>query len=86
MFSRRTLTLSSYGFAVAWTAAMIWWNSPITTAGVVILTATGVLAGMLWYRGMSTVDEIMSAPEGIDFRPRMKGRHQEGWFERGEVH
>src|SRR5262245_50141739 len=81
MLSRRTLILSSYAFAAAWTASMVWWNSPMTTAGVVILTITGAIAGMLWYRAMCLVDEIMSAPEGIDFTPRVKGRQQEGWLE-----
>jgi hypothetical protein len=66
MFSRRTLILASSAFAVMWTAGMAWLNSPTTTAGVVILMITGALAGLLWYRGMRLVDEILSAPEGID--------------------
>lgn len=66
MFSRRTLILASFAFAVVWTAGMVWWNSPTTTAGMVILTLTGAIAGMLWYRGMRLVDEIISAPHGIE--------------------
>jgi len=80
MFSRRNLILASFAFAGMWTAGMVWWNSPMTTAGVVILMITGALAGILWYRGMRIVDEILSAPEGIELKPK-GGRQEAGWIE-----
>jgi hypothetical protein len=49
MSSQRRLILASLLFAVLWTAGMIWWNSPMETARVVILMASGAIAGTLWY-------------------------------------
>jgi len=52
MSSQRALVLGSLAFAILWLAGMIWWHAPMSTAGVVIVTIAGVIAGMLWYYGM----------------------------------
>jgi hypothetical protein len=52
MSPQRRLIFASVAFAVLWTAGMIWWNSPMETAGAVILMIAGALAGLLWYFGM----------------------------------
>jgi hypothetical protein len=70
MFSRRTLILASFAVAVAWTAAVVWWETPMTTSGMVIVMITGAIAGNLWYRGMCIVDEVISAPHGIEPEPK----------------
>lgn len=51
MSSDRILIVASFAFAVLWTAAMIWWNSP-GVAGSVIFMIAGALCGIGWYAGM----------------------------------
>jgi hypothetical protein len=52
MSSNGRLKLASLAFAMMWVAGMMWWKSPMTTAGMMILMGSGALAGMLWYFGM----------------------------------
>ena len=43
------LRLSSLGFAVFWTAGMLWWTAPLTAAKAVILGSCGAIAGLLFH-------------------------------------
>jgi hypothetical protein len=52
MSSNGRLKLASFAFAMMWVAGMIWWQSPMTTAKMVILAMAGALAGTVWYCGM----------------------------------
>lgn len=52
MTSKRPLMLASIMFAVIWTALMIYLNSPLEIAGMVIFAIAGAIAGGLWYLGM----------------------------------
>jgi hypothetical protein len=46
------LKLSSIGFAILWTAWMIWWSGEFDLGNIGILTACGALVGWLWFLGM----------------------------------
>jgi hypothetical protein len=46
------LKLSSIGFAILWTAWMVWWSGVFNLVNVGILTACGALAAWLWFLAM----------------------------------
>ena len=46
------LKLSSIGFAILWTAWMIWWSGAFNVVNVGILTACAALAAWLWFLAM----------------------------------
>jgi len=58
--SPRALMLAALVFTMLWTAAMIWWKSPMTTAGIVGLMVAGVVAGLIWY-GLMRMAMVMRA-------------------------
>ncbi len=43
------LGASAIVFGVLWTAGMLWWNGPLDTPKVVILSIAGILAATGWY-------------------------------------
>ena len=47
------LKLSSLGFAILWTAWMVWWSGVFNLVNVGILTACGALAAWLWFLAMA---------------------------------
>ena len=46
------LKLSSIGFAILWTAWMVWWSGVFNLVNIGILTACGALAAWLWFLTM----------------------------------
>lgn len=46
------LKVTSIGFAVLWTAWMVWWSGVFSLINIGIMTACGALAAWLWYLGM----------------------------------
>jgi hypothetical protein len=52
MHPETPLKLSSVGFAILWTAWMVWWSGEFDLGNIVIVTACGALAGWLWFLGM----------------------------------
>ena len=46
------LKLSSIGFAILWTAWMVWSSGEFNLVNIGILTVCGALAGWLWFLGM----------------------------------
>ena len=50
--SRITLELCALGFAIFWTAAMLWWTAPQSVASAVSLVIAGALVGIAWYWAM----------------------------------
>ncbi|HEY1362811.1 MAG TPA: hypothetical protein VGF60_11260 [Xanthobacteraceae bacterium] len=51
MTAQSRLVLGSVTFAVLWTVGMIWWTGT-EAANVVILSVSGVVAGIIWYFAM----------------------------------
>jgi uncharacterized membrane-anchored protein len=49
MSTKTLIALSAVAFAVLWTAAMLWWTAPHTTASVISLVVAGLVAGLAWY-------------------------------------
>lgn len=52
MSPHRRLVVASVGFAVMWTAGMLWIEAPSSPAGVVIMVIAGAITGTLWYFAM----------------------------------
>ncbi|MBR0855191.1 hypothetical protein [Bradyrhizobium liaoningense] len=52
--SRPLLHLKAGAIALTllWTAWMMWWSAPYSSANLVILSLLGTVVGYLWYRAM----------------------------------
>lgn len=72
MSSHRTLMFASLAFAMLWAAGMVWWKSPMTTTGVIILMIGGTIAGLIWY-GLMRMAMMWSMRRGADMKG-MKSR------------
>ena len=46
------LKLSSIGFAILWTAWMVWWSGIFSPVHIGIMTACGALVAWVWFRAM----------------------------------
>ncbi|MCP4617286.1 MAG: hypothetical protein GY844_12745 [Bradyrhizobium sp.] len=52
MNSETHLKLGSIGFAVLWTAGMVWWSGVFNPVNIAILIACGALGAWLWFLAM----------------------------------